>query len=150
MKPKFSGAEVIQLAISIEEEGVKFYEKYAQLADVELREILLSMAEDERQHVIVFKDMYHQLEITEDEEAYLFSDTVQEFFASYAKNEGFNREHAPIDSVRDALKLAVETERTTVIYYQSLLEYASKDVQVILNRLIDEEMRHQKRLEELL
>lgn len=150
MKPKFSGAEVIQLAISIEEEGVKFYEKYAQLADVELKEILLSMADDERQHVIVFKDMYHQLEVTEDEEEYLFSDSVQEFFASYAKNEGFNREHAPIDSVRDALKLAVETEKTTVQYYQSLLEYASNDVKVILTRLIDEETKHQKRLEELL
>lgn len=150
MKPKFSGAEVIQLAISIEEEGVKFYEKYAQLADVELREILLSMAEDERQHVTVFKDMYHQLEVSEDEEAYLFNDNVQEFFASNAKNEGFNRDHTPIDSVRDALKLALEIEKTTVVYYQSLLEYASKDVAAILTRLIEEEQKHQKRLEELL
>lgn len=150
MKPKFSGAEVIQLAISIEEEGVKFYEKYAQLADVELKEILLSMADDEREHVIVFKDMYQQLEVAEDEEAYLFSDSVQEFFASYAKNEGFNREHAPIDSVRDALKLALETEKITVQYYQSLLEFASTEVQVVLNRLIEEEKKHQKRLEELL
>ncbi len=150
MKPKFSGAEVIQLAINMEEEGVKFYEKYAEMADVELKEILLGMAEDERQHAKVFKEMYNELEVSESEEDYLFTDAVQDFFASYAKNEGFDRSQAPIDSVRDAIKIGAETEKITIKYYQSLLEFASDEVKAILNRLIDEEVKHQKRLEELL
>jgi len=150
MKPKFSGAEVIQLAISMEEEGVKFYEKYAAMADFELKEILLGMAEDERQHAIIFRDMYKELEVNEHEEDYLFNDNVQEFFASYAKSEGFSRGESTIDSVRDAIKIAVETELVTIQYYESLLEFASDDVKKVLVRLIEEENKHQKRLKELL
>lgn len=150
MKAKFSGAEVIQFAISLEEEGVKFYEKYAAMADDKLKGILLGMAEDERQHAKVFRDMYKDLEVNEYEEDYLFSDSVQEYFATHAKSEGFDRELKEVDTVRDAIKVAVETEKVTVEYYKSLLEYASEDVTKVLNRLIDEEERHQKRLEELL
>lgn len=150
MDPKFSVAEVIQLAISMEEEGVKYYEKYAAMADVELKEILLGMAEDERQHAKVFQEMYKDLEISEYEEDYLFSANVQDFFASYAKNEGFSRDMPPIDSVRDAIKIGAETEKVTIAYYKSLLEFANEDVTKILVRLIEEEEKHQKRLEELL
>ncbi len=150
MKPKFSGAEVIQLAISMEEEGVRFYEKYAAIADVELKEILLGMAEDERQHALIFKDMYNQLDVSETEESYLFDETVQDFFATYAKNEGFSRSQKPIDSVIDALKIGVETEKVTIDYYESLLPYASEDVKAILNRLIAEENRHLERLQSLI
>ena len=150
MDPKFSVAEVIQLAISMEEEGVKYYEKYAAMADVELKEILLGMAEDERQHAKNFQEMYKDLEISEYEEDYLFSANVQDFFASYAKSEGFNRDMPPIDSVRDAIKIGAETEKVTIAYYKSLLEFANEDVTKILVRLIEEEEKHQKRLEELL
>lgn len=150
MKPKFSGAEVIQFAISLEEEGVKFYEKYAAMADDNLKGILLGMAEDERQHAKVFIDMYKDLEVSEYEEDYLFSDSVQEYFATHAKSEGFNRELKEVETVRDAIKVAAETEKVTIDYYKSLLEYASDDVTKVLNRLIEEETRHQKRLEELL
>lgn len=150
MKPRFSGAEVIQLAISMEEEGVHFYEKYAEMADVELKELLLGMAEDERQHAKIFRDMYKELEVNEYEEDYLFSVDVQDFFATYAKREGFNRDMTPIDSVRDAIKVGAETEKVTIAYYRSLLEFASDEVKAILERLIDEEVKHQKRLEELL
>jgi rubrerythrin len=150
MKPKFSGSEVIQLAISMEEEGVKFYEKYAAMADVELKDILLGMAEDERQHAKVFKNMYNELEVNEHVEDYLFSDNVQDFFASYAKSEGFNRPNKPIDSVRDAIKIGIETEKVTIEYYKSLLEFSTEKVKDILLRMIKEEEGHQKRLEELL
>jgi len=150
MKPKFSGAEVIQFAISLEEEGVKFYEKYAAMADENLKGILLGMAEDERQHAKVFRDMYNDLNISESEEDYLFSDSVQDFFATHAKSEGFGREIKDFETVRDAIKVAAETEKVTIDYYTSLLEYASEDVIKVLNRLIAEETVHQKRLEELL
>ena len=150
MKPKFSGAEVIQFAISLEEEGVKFYEKYAALADDNLKGILLGLAEDERQHAKVFKDMYKTLEISESEEDYLFSDSVQDYFATHAKSEGFDREVKEVDSVREAIKVAIETEDVTVAYYKSLLEYAKEDVKKVLLRLIEEEEGHSKRLAQLL
>lgn len=150
MVPKFSGAEVLQLAISMEEEGVKFYEKYAAMADIELKGILLGMAEDERQHAKVFQDMYKELEISPEESDYLFNDSSQEFFNSYAKSEGFNRNMAPIDSVRDAIKIGAETEKITIQYYKSLLPHVNDSVKAILNRLIKEEEVHQKRLEDLL
>lgn len=150
MKPKFSGAEVIQFAISLEEEGVKFYEKYAAMADDDLKGILLGLAEDEKQHAKIFRDMYKQLEVSEAEEDYLFSDSVQDYFATHAKSEGFKREVKEVDSVREAIKVAVETENITVDYYKSLLEYANEDVTKVLVRLIDEEERHAIRLSELL
>jgi len=150
MEPKFSSAEVIQLAISMEEEGVRFYEKYAEMADVELKEILMSMAEDEKQHAKIFKEMYNDLEVGTYEEEYLFSDAVQDLFSSYAKNEGFNRNQRPIDSIKDAIRIGIDTEKITISYYKNLLGYANESVKEILNRLIIEEEKHQKRLESLL
>lgn len=150
MKPKFSGAEVIQFAISLEEEGVVFYEKYAALAEDELKGVLLGLAEDEKQHAKIFKDMYKELEVSEAEEDYLFNDNVQDYFATHAKSEGFDREVKDVGSVREAIKVAIETEDVTVAYYQSLLEYAKEDVKKVLVRLIEEEQGHSKRLSELL
>ncbi len=150
MQPQFTEAEVIQLAISMEEEGVKFYEKYATMVDVELKKVLLGMAEDEKEHAKVFKKMYKEIQMNPGEEDYLFSEHVQDFFASHAKSEGFNRSQGPIDSVRDALKMAAETERITIGYYKSLLAYAKDNVKAVLERLIQEEEKHLERLEELI
>ncbi|MBN2222287.1 MAG: ferritin family protein [Vallitaleaceae bacterium] len=149
MEPKFSASEIIQLAISMEEEGVKFYEKYADMADFELKKILLSMAEDEKQHAEVFRKMYNELNVGEEEENYFFEESVLEFFSSYTKNEGFNRVMTPIDSVKDALKIAADTERITINYYKGLLNHSSEEVGKILVRLIDEETKHLVRLEGL-
>ncbi len=79
-----------------------------------------------------------------------FQIKCKSFFASYAKNEGFNRSQAPIDSVRDALKIGAETERVTINYYVNLLEFANDKVKEVLDRIIKEEEKHLERLEALI
>ena len=93
--------------------------------------------------------MYNELNVGEEEENYFFEESVLEFFSSYTKNEGFNRVMTPIDSVKDALKIAADTERITINYYKGLLNHSSEEVGKILVRLIDEETKHLIRLEGL-
>lgn len=145
---KLSVEEVVQLAISMEEEGVKFYEDYANKTEGTLKDVMLALAEDERQHVKVFQKLFAEIQEKSD---YLFDDLVLEFFGSYTKSKGFNRPKEEITSVRDAIRVGVETEGVTIKYYESLLKYATDDdVKDVLNRLIREEEKHKKLLEKLL
>lgn len=147
---KFSVEEVIQVAISMEEEGVKFYEEYAKKAEGSLKEVMLALAEDEKRHAEVFKKMFKEIQDKNDD-SYLFNDTVVDFFGSYTKSKGFNREQQEITNVSDAIRIGAETEGITINYYQSLLEHASNDeLKNVLERLIKEEQKHKKQLEELL
>ncbi|NLK98493.1 MAG: ferritin family protein [Epulopiscium sp.] len=137
----YSYREILKLAISMEEEGIKFYEGLAQKTTGEIKEGLLSLADDEKRHKKIFVKWYKNSN-EEQGDDYLFEESVDLFFHNYAKNKGFERREAVPDSLEEAIDLGIETEKITIEYYKSLLEHAKSPVAEILKKLIAEEEGH--------
>lgn len=142
--------EVLQFAISMEEEGEKYYRKYADKFAGEPGKVFLKLAGDEVEHARVFKKLYAELEDKADNN-YLFDEEVVHYFQGASKSITFNRDQPDIQTVSDVIKEGIRTERKTIEYYESLLKY-SKDATTkeMLDRMIKEEKSHAELLEKML
>jgi rubrerythrin len=142
--------EVLQFAINMEEEGIKFYEKWASNSKGNVRETLNRLAADETEHASYFKCLYEGLK-EKPEVDYLFEEEVIAYFKTYASSAvAFNREQVKLNSVRDALEEGMLTEKKSIDYYQSLLKYSKDSTKEILEKIIKEEESHLHILEKLL
>ena len=142
--------EVLQLAIHLEEEGIKFYEKWAANAKGNVREVLRGLAKDELKHASYFKGLYYDLKEKPGVD-YLFEEEVTNYFKNYAVSAAFNREQVNLDSVRDAVEEGILTEKKSIEYYQFLSKHAiDGGTKEMLGTIIEEEERHLLVLEKLL
>lgn len=141
--------EVLQMAIHMEEEGQKFYEKYAAHAQGEVKSTLLKLASDEMQHVEFFQKLYNGLE-NKSVDDYFVEEEVIAFFKSYVNSTAFQREVNEISGVKEAIKEGIITERKTIDFYEQLTRFAEPDTASILKKIIEEETNHAKILEDLL
>lgn len=150
MEPSFTPLEIFSFAISLEEEGVKFYEKFAKIAKGETKELFLKLADDERQHAAYFTKLYKDAQAENETFDYLFDEHVNDFFHAYAKSTGFNRDEQEITTVLEAIVEGIRTEQITIDYYKNLLTFATDATKDALLRLIREEEDHLERLQKLL
>lgn len=140
--------EVLQLAITMEEEGQKFYGYYSEQAKGKTKDILLKLASDEVEHANFFKNLYNNLENTDDD--YLFDETVVNTFRSYANSAAFNRDEISLDSMADVIAEGIKTEKYTIDFYEKLSERSGEDNKKVIKQIIAEEKRHVEDLESLL
>ena len=147
MNQEFSVLELLNFAISIEEQGVKFYEDLAQLnKDENTKSFMIKLANDERHHAAIFQKIYDEVSSDENIYEYLYDQDIHAVFSDYARYTAFNREVMKDQSVAEAIKVAAETEKITMDYYQTMLKYAKPKLVPILERLIEEETGHYEQL----
>lgn len=145
-EPSYNEREALKFAISMEEEGVVFYETLAQKATGEIKQALLNLAEDEKNHAKTFQGFYDQLELAKQADEYLFEESITAFFRSYAKSKGFEKRQEVPDSLKEAIEMAMETEKITIDYYENLQRHANSSVAKVLQNLINEEKGHYAKL----
>jgi rubrerythrin len=142
--------EVLQFAVNMEEEGIKFYEKWASNSKGNVRETLNRLATDETEHASYFKCLYDDLK-QKPEVDYLFDEEVVAYFKTYASSAAaFNRERVNLNYVKDAIEEGILTEKKSIDYYQSLLKYSKDKTKEILEKIIKEEESHLNILDKLL
>lgn len=145
---KANALEIINFAISIEEEGIRFYNEYSQLAKGETKDLLLKLALDEQNHADEFHRMLNEIENADN---YYFSEEVKDYFHSYANHVAFNRRKQKLTSIKEVLEVAIDTERITTDFYQGLIPKTSDEKVIkILKALVEEETKHRLVLEEYL
>lgn len=141
--------EVLQLAIHLEEEGQKFYEKYANQATGKIKDTLIGLSQDEIKHASYFKSLYYDLKEKPGID-YLFEEEVTAYFKNYATSAAFNREEKQINSVKEAIEEGIITEKNSIDYYEYLLKYSSDETSEMLKKIIEQEISHLDILEKLL
>lgn len=141
--------EVLQLAIHLEEEGQKFYEKYAFYATGEVRQTFNGLALDELKHARFFKSLYYDLKEKPGTE-YLFEEEVTAYFKEYAVSAALTREDSDVKTVKEAVEEAIITEKRSIEYYQYLFKHALEETKPTIEQIIAEEQKHQLILEKLL
>lgn len=147
----FNADEVFQIAEQIERNGMKFYRKAADNAsDRKIKQMLLEMADMEAGHLRTFEHMRRHLTRLEkaeavfdpDNEASLYLQTMADSHGSEGRKSQ-TEELTGTESIEEILKIALNAEKDSVIYYFGLRSFvppkAGRDK---VEAIIAEEIEH--------
>ena len=147
----FTSNEVLHIARKIEQNGVAFYQRAAELSiEPAHKKLLLDLAEMEAQHEALFLQM--QMELTQNERAGSELDIDEEialFLDTLAGGHVFNTNRDPGDiltgeeSMTEILSTAIGLEKESIVYHSALKEVVADDAsRAKVQQVIEEEMQH--------
>ena len=147
----FTVKDFLGMLISIEVKGESFYARMAEKAgDEKLKELLLFLAEEEKNHIKDIRRLAAGL--AGDEEAGgKFCDEDRVFIYSLIAESPFHQmepEEAlqKIGSAREALEMALRFERDVILIFKELRDFVEPVHKALMQQLIDQEKEHFNRL----
>lgn len=156
MDAKYSGREIIEMAIQIEKKGAEFFDVIAKISrQPKVKNILQRMAEHEREHIKVFESLKAKDNILQNESSINNWKQVSPYFRSLIEtkvipdsSEGEDLSKELQDEI-GAIHIAISFEKDNILFYQEIRDMVLEQEQRILDKLILEEKDHIQRLAEL-
>ncbi len=150
----FSGNEIVDIAIKIEENGQAFYLAAAERAEDEnLATALRKLADDEVEYKATFEALYKSDEnysldagYNEEVDAYIKAMAAAQVFAPGKSVAELARSAKDIFEV---LVLAMGAEKDSILYYSEMKEWVQPKDKDVIAKVISEEKRHLKELTDL-
>ena len=155
MPLKYTGPEILEMAVETERGGKLFYESVAAATDDEqLAEVFRYLAEEEVKHIAVFQDIARSLTERpedlpwhwEDVEPYLDAIVDSRYFLGKGKGLALAR---AATTPAEAIEYALGFEKETLLFYTELLGMIAERTRRPVERLIAEEKAHVVRLKQL-
>ncbi len=151
MSLKFSAGEVLAMAQDIERNGARFYRKAATFyRDESAKELLLSLAAMEDDHLATFTDMRESLTARE-QESPVFDpyEEAELYLRAMASTHVFDTRKDPSETLtgeealEEILKTAIRLEKDSIIFYLGLKSAMAPHLgKERLDGIIEEEFRH--------
>jgi len=149
----FSILEAVEVAVGIEEEGIRFYTLAAQkVEDPEMKRLFETLKEKEHEHIKTFRSFYADLAEKKGDpnaELYLFDPEIAANFRGYVETAVFPVPGAAASILRecegpeDILRLGMQAEKDSMLYYHELLHHAPwPEAEELVKKIIAEEHRH--------
>ena len=151
----FNASEVFQIAIDIEENGRRFYEKAMGFSDDhEVKAFFAALAQEEAEHLERFKELRSQLPQTASEGTVWDPEHEMDQYLQMMADMNVFRSDVDMEeklslagSVEDALKLGIQFEKDSIIFFLSMQEAtADNRGRKSIDQLVNEEREHLKRL----
>ncbi len=151
MPIKFNADEIFFIAEHIERNGARFYREAAEKAsDKEVKQMLLKMADMEVGHCKTFENMRRYLKIKEKDNPVFDPDNEASLYlATMAYSHGSEGRKSPTDeltgneTIPEILKIALNAEKDSVIYYFGLRSFVPPKVgRDKIEEIIAEEIEH--------
>jgi rubrerythrin len=153
---RFTGAEILEMALRIEENGFKFYTDACKTAKTtRLKELFRHLADEETNHVKSFSGLVKlsgdtstsPIDINEsDAPLYLRALADTEVFTSPNQGAKFGKN---IENEKDALNFAIQMEKDSLLFYYELAGIIREKDRAILNSIIEQEKEHVLKLSTL-
>jgi len=149
----FSLLEAVEVALMMEEEGIRFYGlAEVQAGDPEMKQLLAFLREREHKHLETFRRLYSDIaerEGTPDAELWLLDEEVSDYFRSYVDSAVFpgkgaaERAIADLHGAIDILGFAMRIEKESILFYHELLCHSPwPEARELFEKVIAEERRH--------
>jgi rubrerythrin len=143
----YSGLEIIEIAVRIEENGEEFYtaaaDKIGENNDV--KGLFLDLAQKELTHIAIFQKLADKFE----PETFEFNEEESAGYIGHlADTHIFGRKDAgaelakTVATSQQGLEIAYKFENDSVVFYQELLKRASGNAKKLILQIIDEEKEH--------
>ncbi|MDH4101616.1 MAG: ferritin family protein [Nitrospirota bacterium] len=149
----FTGDEVLNMAVRIEENGYRFYTDAAKATNSKpLKDLFLSLAEDEKDHAATFAALRKTLPekqasgfdpYGEEAQLYLSALADTEIFSSPDKGKKLG---AAIAEPKEAINYAIGKEKDSILFYYEILKMVREKDIPLLEKLIDQEKDHLMKL----
>lgn len=149
----FSILEAVEVALMMEEEGIRFYtlaEK--KTGDPAMKQLFSFLREKEYQHIETFRRLYGDLVAREgnpDAELWLLDTEVSSYFRAFVESTVFPAKGAAdaavdgLHGVAELLRFAMRLEKDSILFYHELLAHAPwPEAKTLLEKVIAEERRH--------
>ncbi len=153
MSIAFSSNELISMAISIEKNGVVFYDIMAKSTEnPEAKQIFQILANMERGHIEVFNKL---LDETDNSPPVGLDEEYNNYFQTLVDNAVFTDEAinsemvATTNSDLAALELGINAEKDSLLFYYEMKNVVPPPVTAAINKIITEEKLHLQQLSEL-
>jgi len=151
---KFTGEEIIDLAVKIEKAGKTFYEKALnKVDDADAREMFSYLAREEEKHISAFEKLGAKLakEVVPNES---YVGEYGDYLKSIIDTHVFNQNNVDdlvkdIKTFREALAIAFRFEKDSIIIFQEFLSSVDSTGKEIIGELIAEEKEHIKKISKL-
>ena len=149
----FSILEAIEVALLMEEEGIRFYGLAEQQArDPEMKKLFSLLRDREHQHIESFRRLYGDLAAREgdpDAELWLLDEEVSSYFRAAVDAAVFPTKGSAetaiggLHGVTDILRFALRLEKDSILFYHALLGSAPwPEARELIEKVIAEERRH--------
>ena len=143
----YSGQEIIEIAVRIEENGNEFYNNAAEMVTGtnDTRSLFLDLAEKELMHIAIFQKLADKF----DTESFDFqggdsSDYVNNLAEThiFGKPDSGKNLAKTVKTPKEALEIAYKFENDSVTFYTELVKYARSDSKRLVQQIIEEEKEH--------
>jgi len=155
MPIKFSGNEVIEIAIQIEKRGYEFYTLLKNNAKKnEMKKFFNWLANEEKKHIHVFEDLRETFTKIDLKVLNNWNE-VALYFKSLIDNNVFPEADEDLFSGKEledeigAIHIAISFEKDNILYFQEIRELVEENEKEIINKLINEEKSHIMKLLEI-
>ena len=143
----YSGQEIVELAVCIEENGYDFYTAAAEMIREpnDTKNLFLDLAEKETMHIAVFQKL---LEKYEPEDYEITPEDASAYIQNFADGHVFGKPESGanlaknLKSPKEALEIAFKFENDSVAFYTELEKRAKTDSRKLIRQIIEEEKEH--------
>jgi len=146
--------EVIQAAVFIEENGFEFYRSIEKIIDNKnVKDVFSFLAGEENRHILAFKNIYEEMEGQED--TTIDDEDSSNYIKALADKNVFIKKNTTSELVKniktpfDAINLALNFERDSILFFNEIKSFVSRDNQNLIDKLIKEEHDHIVKLHKL-
>lgn len=150
----FRAAEVLDMAIRIENQGIDFYRACLQAFDAaDIRKVFSRLIEQERVHREIFAGMKEGLKEIRLPES--FPGEYESHLEAFVRGEVFDSAGAAAEKTRSlqnassAVDWAMRFERDSIAFYQRIRDSVRASEGNAIDRIIGEERRHIENLRKL-
>jgi len=154
---KFTGSEVIEMALKIEENGMKFYtDAFKVSKDEKVKALFKRLAIEEAHHIKTFsamKDLVKDEYVTEGFDPYITE--ASEYLRQMADSEVFKNPRdgaifaGSIANPAEVLDFAIGMEKDSIVFYREYEKVIVEKDKAVLAALIEQEEEHLELLTEL-
>ncbi len=156
----FNDLEALEIAITIEKRGERFYTlalAYAQ--EEEVTNMLKELAKQEQEHAKTFQSIYSQLRAHKDDfdDTYLYDPEVSAYFRAMVESTIFPSDEQQdkalngIRGISDIFALGIQAEKDSILFYTEMVIHSKfTEAKEAFRRLINAEKKHLIDLQEKL
>lgn len=147
----FSAPEVVEMGIQIEKNGKDFYNGVVNLSkDPNVVKLFEFLATEEEKHVARVEKILSEVRKYEPSEAYpgeyfSYIKTLSEEHVFTKKEKGSDIAKN-IKTEKEAIDKGIEFEKSSILFYEAMKKVVLESEQKIIDKLIEEEKEHLKKL----
>mgnify|MGYP001130457080 CR=1 FL=1 len=146
-RPLYQAAQVLDMAVQVEKDGLAFYSGCAAARQSEaIAELFAYLADQEKLHVEVFTEMKKGLAEHTLPESY--AGETEAYIASLVSDRVFptaDASTAPSDEMA-AIETALDMEKQSILLYAGVRNLVRDSDDEVMDRVIEEEREHIRRL----